>query len=767
MKPMPRASSVSKRIIARRYTISGHVQGVGFRPFVYQLAQHYAVQGWVENGMGQVFIHAQGPQDVLDRFAHDVIQQAPAVSHATLQQFEDTDCVTVNDFSIHTSDPTAQIDIRIIADLPLCEACRREMFDPDNRRYRYPFINCTHCGPRYSLLKQLPYDRSNTTMANFKLCDACEQEYKDPTDRRFHAEPVACADCGPSLYYTDANQDISNTTEALQHCVAALRAGAIVAVKGVGGYHLMCDARNETAVAELRKRKQRPHKPLAVMLAEKQLNEFVNCEDAARKLLTSRIHPIVLLEANSNSLAGNIAPGLNEIGIMLPYSPLHELLLTDFAGPLVATSANISGEPVLTDNDEVAQRLANIADGFLHHDRDIQRPVDDPVHRLIHKQARPLRLGRGNAPLELELPFTLAQPVLATGGHMKNSVALAWDKRIVISPHIGDLTSPRSQQVFAQAIHDLQQLYHVEAQALICDRHPAYASSRWARTSGLPLIEVGHHHAHAAVLSGEYPDESRWLAFTWDGVGLGSDDTFWGGEALLGHAGNWQRVASMQPFSLPGGDKASREPWRSAASLCWQTDTPWQPDVEGWPLLQQAWQQGLNSPTTTAVGRLFDAAAALLGLVDTVSYEGQAPMQLEALAMQTTAEAIAMPLKLDGDNIWRSDWSVLLPMLLDDELTKEQRAACFHESLAVALLEHAKQVREHYGDFCVGLSGGVFQNKYLTERLAELLTGAGFRYAIPVQVPMNDAGLCYGQVIEAMAPVVKQAGKRPSAQGSV
>lgn len=441
---------------------------------------------------------------------------------------------------------------------------------------------------------------------------------------------------------------------------------------------------------------------------------------------------------------------------MLPYSPLHELLLADFAGPLLATSANISGEPVLTDNAEVVQRLANIVDGFLHHDRDIQRPVDDPLYRLIDEQARPLRLGRGNAPLELELPFTLQQPVLATGGHMKNTVALAWDKRIVISAHIGDLTSLRSQRVFTRAIKDLQQLYHVEAQALICDRHPGYASSRWAQANGLPLTRVGHHHAHAAVLCGEYPHESRWLVFTWDGVGLGSDDTLWGGEALLGHAGNWQRLASMRSFSLPGGDKASREPWRSAASLCWQAEVDWQPAVEGWPLLQQAWQQGLNSPTTTAVGRLFDAAASLLGLVDKVSYEGQAPMLLEAMARQATAEAIAMPLSLDADNTWRSDWSVLLPMLLDDGLSKAQRAACFHESLAVALLAQAKQIREHYGDFCVGLSGGVFQNKYLSERVAALLTDAGFRYAIPTRVPLNDAGLCYGQVIEAMAPAVRQ-----------
>jgi hydrogenase maturation protein HypF len=437
---------------------------------------------------------------------------------------------------------------------------------------------------------------------------------------------------------------------------------------------------------------------------------------------------------------------------MLPYSPLHQLLVDDFSGPLIATSANISGEPVLIDNRDVEARLSHVADAFLHHNRDIQRPADDPVYRIIGKTPRPIRLGRGNAPVELELPCKLEQPVLAVGGHMKNGVALAWDQRIVISPHIGDLDAPRSLEVFEQVIDDLQRLYHVTASRVVCDAHPGYASSRWAARCGLPLLQVPHHHAHAAVLCGENPTESRWLVFTWDGVGLGADHSLWGGEALLGHAGHWQRVASMRPFYLPGGDKAGREPWRSAAALCWETGTNWQPDIQGLDLLQQAWQQRLNCPETSAAGRLFDAAAAMLQLLDSASFEGQGPMLLESTAADGIAEAISLPLQQDGNNVWRSDWSVLLPMLLDKTMPVSQRARCFHDSMALALLEQAKQTREQHGDFCVGLCGGVFQNRLLTEQVIELLQAAGFRYTIPQQVPVNDAGLCYGQVIESMAP---------------
>lgn len=755
---MSAPQQTTEPLIARRYIISGHVQGVGFRPFVYLLAQQNNIQGWVGNGMGQVIIHAEATSAVLDSFTNNLIQDAPPASRPLLKKTQDIACESITTFTIRESDPEAQVDIHIVADLPLCEHCQQEMHDPSNRRYRYPFINCTRCGPRYSLIKKLPYDRSNTSMSDFALCDACQREYNDPADRRFHAEPVACEDCGPSLSYTDKNHAITGNEQALQACVKALRAGAIVAVKGIGGYHLMCDACNETAVSTLRERKNRPDKPLAVIMPETSLDDFVECNNVALTLLKSISHPIILLPKKNNcALASNIAAGLNEIGVMLPDSPLHELILNDFAAPLVATSANISGEPILIDNNDVTHRLGHVAEAFLHHTRDIQRPADDPVYRIIDNKPRPIRLGRGNAPTELSLPFKLETPVLATGGHMKNTVALAWDDRIVISPHIGDLDTLRSQQVFAQVIADLQALYHVEAKTVICDAHPRYASSRWSRESGHPVIQVQHHHAHAAVLCGENTVEDHWLAFTWDGVGLGTDQTSWGGEALLGYAGNWQRVASMRPFNLTGGDISARQPWRSAASLCWETGKHWQPDIDGIKLLHQAWQHDLNCTQSSSAGRLFDAAAAILGLIETASYEGQAPMQLESIASKITTKTMAIELALqqDANKLWRSDWSELLSMLLDTQLSISERAYCFHESMALALLSQAKKIRQQHGDFCIGLCGGVFQNKLLTERVTQLLDESGFRYTIPLNVPVNDAGLCYGQVIEAMMPIGK------------
>ena len=744
----------------------GHVQGVGFRPFVYRLATENNIHGWVENWTGQVAIHAEGQADKLRVFEDALIDRAPPHASPVLSESRETEYAHHDTFSIRTSDARASKDIRIIADLPVCEACLEELFDKNNRRYHYPFINCTHCGPRYTLIRQLPYDRANTTMAGFPLCSRCQQEYEDPLDRRFHAEPIACADCGPGLTYKDDEGNVADTKEALQSCVQALQQGKIVAVKGIGGYHLMCDARNDETVLCLRQRKNRPDKPLAVMLAEEQLNHIVFVDNEQRELLKGAVHPIILLnklllpqlltQTKIGKLSEHIAPGLQEIGVMLPYSPLHHLLLQAFDAPLVASSANISGEPVLTDNQEVERRLHAVADACLHHNRPIQRPADDPVYRVIHKKARPLRLGRGNAPLEHSLPFRMQAPTLAVGGHMKNTIALAWDERIVISPHIGELDSLRSQQVFNQVIGDLQTLYQVDAQQIVCDAHTDYASSRWAHQSGLPVQPVFHHHAHASSVAGEFAHEDQWLVFTWDGTGLGADKTLWGGEALLGQCGHWQRVASMRPFFLPGSEQAGRAPWRSAAALCWEADMPWQLSEYETELAHHAWQRKINCPQSSAVGRLFDAAASLTGLLHTSSFEGQGPMLLEAAANQGTADAITLPLTRDENNIWRTDWMPLLALLINDSVPLTDRARCFHESMANVLLQQALQLRETHGDFAIGLGGGVFQNRLLTERAIELLEQQNFRYYLPQQIPVNDAGLCFGQIMELNGIINKQ-----------
>jgi hydrogenase maturation protein HypF len=432
---------------------------------------------------------------------------------------------------------------------------------------------------------------------------------------------------------------------------------------------------------------------------------------------------------------------------MLPYSPLHYLLVQDFGRPLVATSANVSGEPVLTENRDVEARLAHVADTFLHHDRPIQRPADDPVFRSIGERPRPIRLGRGCAPCELPSPVPLPHPVLAVGAHMKNTVALGWDERIVVSPHIGDMATARSRAVFEQVVEDLQSLYGVQARAVVCDAHRGYTSSRWAHSCGLPLTRVYHHHAHAAALVGEGRLDEDWLVFTWDGVGLGPDGTLWGGEALLGGPGRWERVGSLRPFRLPGGEKVAREPWRSAMGLCWEGGQSWEQCPQDPTLLHHAWQRGLNCPKTSAVGRLFDGAAALVGLLSHASFEGQGPMLLESAADEA-GRSIELPVLRDDSGLWILDWQPLLENLMDRRRTLGARAATFHSSLAAALVQLALRIRASHGVDRVGLCGGVFQNRRLVRILVDSLQGRGFAVQIPEQLPVNDASISFGQVIE-------------------
>lgn len=742
---------------ARFYLLSGHVQGVGFRPFVYRLAHEYNIKGWVQNRMGQVAIHAEGEFDNLQAFHYKLLHRAPLHSHPAVEQSQVVEAKNYNSFEMLDSSEEGRKDIRVIPDLPLCEDCQRELNDPDDRRYRYPFINCTQCGPRYTLIKKLPYDRRNTTMAEFPMCPECEAEYNNPLDRRYHAEPVACPNCGPSLYFQHDDKLLTGNERALRACVEQLRAGKVIAVKGLGGYHLMADACNDEAVDLIRRRKPRPDKPLAVMMNEPLLEQHVELDKQTRVLLENEVHPIVLVPKKHNSnLSAFIAPRLHEVGVMMPYSPLHYRLLQEFNAPLVATSANISGEPVLTDNTEVVQRLAKVADAYLHHNRAIERPADDPVYRIIDNKPKLIRLGRGNAPLELSLPFTIDRPMLAVGGHMKNTIALAWENRIVISPHIGEMDTLRSQKVFQQVIEDLNRLYHVTPQVLVCDAHPQYFTTQFAQDkvamdSRLTIQKVFHHHAHAACLPGEYKDKANWLVFTWDGTGYGEDKTIWGGEALFGNSGNWRRVASMRPFYLPGGDKAGREPWRSAAAVCWEAGIDYQPAIMDADIAQYAWERKVHCPQSTSAGRMFDAAAALLGLLDKTSFEGQAPMWLEALAEEGVAEGLSLEMDLDTKGVWRTDWQWLMEMMLDSSKSRADRARCFHETMALSLLHQAIQVREEHGDFAVGLSGGVFQNRLLTSRVVELLESHHFQVYIPQQIPVNDGGLCFGQIIEACA----------------
>jgi len=745
------------QVRAQRIRLGGQVQGVGFRPFVYRLAHACGVTGWVRNELGEVEIHAEGRAAALARFTRALSHDAPPLAQAQLLRQQTVPLEGHARFFILPSHDSGAADIHVPADYFMCDDCRRELDDPDDRRYRYPFINCTQCGPRYTLIMRLPYDRQNTTLAGFPLCDDCRREYEDPLNRRFHAEPIACPVCGPQLQFqTETGEVIDNTQDALRAAEDALRRGLIVAVKGIGGYHLMCDAGNDEAVHRLRLRKHRPHKPFAVMFPMSGDDGLDAVRTETRPamvhaaLLRDPMRPIVLLPRRADTrLSHALAPGLGELGVFLPYSPLHHLLLSALKRPLVATSGNVSGEPVITDNSEAQARLGKLAEAFLHHDRPIQRPADDAVYRVIAGHGRPLRHGRGSAPLELTLPFSLRKPLLAIGGQMKNSVALAWQNRVVLSPHIGDLDAPRSLTVFEQLIVDLQALYRIKAETIVCDAHPTYTGTRWAARQGLPLMRVWHHHAHASAVAGEYAGEEAWLVFAWDGVGLGPDNTLWGGDALFGKPGAWRHAARLRPFRLPGGDKAAREPWRSALALCWEAGLEWSGAPQDSALLRAAWERGMNTTSTTAVGRLFDAASALTGICSSASYEGQGPMQLEALCDEQAGEAMLLPLQQTGDGVWQSDWAPLLPMLLDQTEDVARRAACFHASLARALCDQAQALREEHGDFAVGLSGGVFQNRVLAETAMAWLQQAGFRAYLPQRILCNDGGLCYGQIIEA------------------
>jgi hydrogenase maturation protein HypF len=752
--PAPRTADAIRRT-ARRIVVSGRVQGVGFRPFTYRLAQRFALTGWVRNDTGRVVLHVEGPEADLERFEVALIREAPSLAEPSLRQSEPVECMGSAEFRILASEAAETPEIHLPPDLHCCPDCRAELLDPTQRRFRYPFTNCTQCGPRYTLIEALPYDRASTSMRGFALCPSCRAEYENPADRRFHAEPLACPQCGPSLSFECDGVALAGNEAALRAAIACLRSGAILAVKGVGGYHLMCDPASDAAVARLRERKCRPDKPLAVMFPEngpdglQAVRAGVILSDVEAQACTSAARPIVLAtRIPGDRLSAALAPGLRELGVFLPYSPLHHLLLQGFDGPLVATSANLSGEPVLTDPTEARVRLASIADAYLHHDRPIVRPADDAVVRRVGTRMRVIRAGRGGAPIERPCAVRFKRPTLAVGGHMKAAIALGWDERIVLSPHIGDLDSLRSRTVFEQLIGDLQRLYCVAVEQVVCDQHRGYASARWAAASGLPVVRVQHHVAHASALAGEQPQIGRWLTFAWDGMGLGPDGELWGGEALLGAAGSWRRVASWRRFEVVGADQLAREPWRCAAALLWDVGQPWQPKAAGGELARQAWMRRTRTQRTSSVGRLFDAAAALVLGVESCSFEGQAAMLLESAAAPG-APGVPLALKRDAEGVWRSDWADLLPTLCDAGRPVGERAAVFHESIARALLDQVRKVAETEAFEAVGLTGGVFQNRWLAERVMTLLAAEGVRAVLPAAIPANDGGLAFGQLIEA------------------
>ena len=749
----------SSSAAAFRILIEGRVQGVGFRPFISRLAEDLGLCGWVLNDGGVVKVHVEGQISDLKMFQEALIDQAPPLALPSIGVSQAIPPEGFHHFEILKSRNDHQGDRVMAQDQGVCKPCLLELKDPQDRRYRYPFIHCTQCGPRYTVIHDFPYDRLNTVMADFPLCISCQKEYENPIDRRYHAEAMACPQCGPVLSYrkgTDGPFLLGE--EALQAAIDALGAGDILAVKGMGGYHLMLDAHAEQSIERLRLRKNRPQKPLAVLVSEALMEEHwpedgTDARRLAREKLLSPERPIVLMPLGDRALfPAGIAPGLQEIGILLCSTPLQALLLDGVGRPLIATSGNISGEPVFIDPKAVDHRLLHVADGFLHHDRDILRPADDGVYRVIEGRPRPLRIGRGGAPLEWRLKRPLMEPLLAVGADLKNTFALCKADRVIVSPHLGDLGSPRGLEVFETRVKDFERLYGIEPRQVVVDQHPGYFSRQWALDLGLPLISVGHHHAHASAVYGEWGGEGALLVFTFDGLGYGEDGTLWGGETLLGRPGCWERVGCPRSFHLVGGASASREPWRSALALLFETGRDSFRDLDPKALVKTAWRLRINTHETTSVGRLFDAAAALMGLCMTSRYEGEAPMLLEALAEKMTGiEGLSLPIE-EERGLYRWDWSPLIDPLMDEGRPLSERAGLFHETLARLIGRLALRIREgHEGITAVALTGGVFQNRFLTESAIGHLKAAGFKVFLPEIFPVNDGGISFGQVIEAQA----------------
>jgi len=707
-----------------RVRLSGAVQGVGFRPFVYRLATGMGLTGWVLNSNGGLVVEVEGERDELSRFEQRLTAEKPAPAVVLAAESARLGPAGFTRFEILSSDEEAERTVSVLPDLATCPDCLAELGDPANRRYQYPFTNCTHCGPRYSIVLDVPYDRERTTMRSFTLCPDCRREYEDPLDRRFHAQPNACPVCGPQL------------TLPVAEAADAIASGKIVALKGIGGFQLLVDARNEEAVGRLRRLKHREEKPFALMMPSLEMvRRYCTVSAAEEALLCSPAAPIVLLRpSGAPGIAANVSVRSPFTGVMLPYSPLHHLLMARCPFPVVATSGNRSDEPIATDNAEAQQRLGGIAGVFLMHDRPIARPCDDSVARVVRGRASVLRRARGYAPLPVLLGRDLP-PVLAVGGHLKNTVAIAVGRQVFLSQHIGDLDTLEARGAFERAIDDLCRLYRFEPKLVACDLHPDYASTRWARESGLPLVQVQHHHAHAAACAAENQVRGPYLAVSWDGTGYGLDGSIWGGEFFRVEGGRFQRVAHLRQFRLPGGESAIREGWRSAASLLWAAGLK-APD----PLIARMLERGFNAPLTSSVGRLFDAVASIAGVAHRNGVEGQAAMLLEsAIGGLRTGEAYPLP---------EGDWEPLVRAAFQDAgrgAGAALIAARFHNALAGWIVEVARRT----GVPDVVLSGGCFQNAYLVERAAAQLEAHGFRVHTHHQVPPGDGGIALGQAVLA------------------
>jgi hydrogenase maturation protein HypF len=747
-----------------RLAIYGLVQGVGFRPFVYRLAEELELSGWVRNSSGGVVIEVEGSGEKVSCFVERISRDAPANSaihrleRATLTPSASTG------FHILASDDTGVTTASILPDVATCPECLRDLTDPSDRRYGYPFTNCTHCGPRFTIVESLPYDRPNTSMSAFVQCESCLAEYDDPLDRRFHAQANACPECGPWLRLTDGSgTELATHEDALGKTADAIREGAIVAIKGLGGFHLVVSARDEGAVQSLRERKRREEKPMAVMVPScDRAREYCSISALEERILRSPQAPIVLLpRRNGRSLAPSIAPSNPYLGVMLPYTPLHHLLMRDLDVAVVATSGNVSDEPICIDGSEARDRLRGIADLFLDHNRPILRPVDDSVVCIIAGRPCVLRRARGYAPapLAIDRPHGGSRHTLAVGGHLKNTFAITVDSNALLSQHVGDLSSAAAFLSYKRNVSEFTRLYNLRLERVVCDSHPDYLSTAYAKSIGVPTITVQHHHAHVLACMAEHKLRGPLLGVCWDGTGFGLDGTVWGGEFLrIDAGGHFSRAAHLRHFSLPGGELAVKEPRRAAMGILHEifgaagiareelhATRTFSSDKR--EVIVKMLQRDINSPRTSSAGRLFDAVSSLLDLHQRSSYEGQAAMALEFAARgRRTRRRYPWGL-IDGAPLVL-DWEPMIRAILDDAVSGTSCAAIaasFHATLAEMIVRACECV----GLEVVVLTGGCFQNRLLTELAIAELRRAGFRPHWHEQIPPNDGGLAFGQIAAA------------------
>jgi hydrogenase maturation protein HypF len=732
-------------VVARarvRVRVTGTVQGVGFRPYVYRLAGELSLGGFVLNDAHGVLIEVEGDATVVERFLARLPLEAPPLAVLERVDVEDREPSGDDSFAILESVGGSVPDSPVAPDTATCEDCLRELFDPADRRFRYPFINCTNCGPRFTIVRGVPYDRLLTTMASFTMCAACRAEYEDPADRRFHAQPNACPECGPSLRLIGAAGD------PLRATATALAAGAIVAIKGIGGYHLACLAASERTVAGLRARKHREDKPFALMAPSLAVaKSLVSLGARALERLTGPARPIVLASRRAGApVAESVAPGAPELGVMLPYSPLHHLLLADVGTTPVMTSANVSDEPIAYRDEEALARLQGIADLFLVHDRPIQTRTDDSVVR-----ARTiLRRSRGYVPAALSLPGAgTPRPLLACGAELKNTFCLARGTRAWVSHHVGDLENYETLRSFTEGIDHFGRLFAVEPEVVAHDLHPEYLSTKYALDlHGVELVGVQHHHAHLAACLAEHGEPGPALGAIFDGTGYGLDGTVWGGEMLLGDLRSFRRVGSLLPVPLPGGAQAIKQPWRMACA--WLVAGGIEPPAAWRPIAELA-RSGLASPSTTSMGRLFDAVAALAGIRAEVNYEGQAAIELESACDPN--ELGSYPIAVGGTPLVIDPRETIRAIAVDVESGEAAGviARRFHRTIARATADACVALAAAHGIEVVVLSGGVFQSRLLLGSVSGALTEAGLRVLVPEQLPVNDGGIAYGQAAVAAA----------------